>query len=175
MLSSKANTNVSSNLIQSTSMNSLTTKNDLYFPVKLPGPLAAPPGWHSEIIHSNSSIPTDGGINIINKNANYGGYNTINTLNTSQINQIPSEFLSNNVEYIDKNSIHQQQSIFTEQQQQNLVNIVENQNPPPLIVRKTLPNNLVTYQQNVSVRYLKPPTPPPPGPLIIRKFKNKNS
>jgi hypothetical protein len=39
--------------------------------------------------------------------------------------------------------------------------------PNPEIINKPNPNQ-VTYQQNVSVRYLVPPTPPPPGPLIIR-------
>jgi hypothetical protein len=27
----------------------------------------------------------------------------------------------------------------------------------------------VTYKQEVAVRYLRPPTPPPPGPLIIKE------
>jgi hypothetical protein len=39
--------------------------------------------------------------------------------------------------------------------------------PNPEIITKPNPNQ-VTYKQNVSVRYLVPPTPPPPGPLIIR-------
>jgi hypothetical protein len=158
-----------------TSINSLTTKNDSILVPTLLGPLAAPVGWRSEIIDSNSPIPTDDGIDLINtKNNivnNYEEYNTTNTFNTSQI---PSRFLSNNIEYINatgnENSFHQQQqSRLTEQQQRNIVNIVESQYPPPLVVRKKLPNNLVTYQQNVSVRYLQPPTPPPPGPIVIRK------
>jgi hypothetical protein len=41
------------------------------------------------------------------------------------------------------------------------------QDPNPEVVMKSNPDHL-TYQQNVSVRYLVPPTPPPPGPLIIR-------
>ena len=39
--------------------------------------------------------------------------------------------------------------------------------PNPEIITKNNPDHL-SYQQNVSVRYLVPPTPPPPGPLIIR-------
>jgi hypothetical protein len=39
--------------------------------------------------------------------------------------------------------------------------------PNPEIITKPNPDH-ITYQQNVSVRYLVPPTPPPPGPLIIR-------
>jgi hypothetical protein len=31
----------------------------------------------------------------------------------------------------------------------------------------------VTYKQEVAVRYLRPPTPPPPGPLIIKEVKWK--
>ena len=32
-------------------------------------------------------------------------------------------------------------------------------------------NNRITYKQDVSVRYLQPVTPPPPGPLIIREIR----
>jgi hypothetical protein len=39
--------------------------------------------------------------------------------------------------------------------------------PNPEIIIKPNPDQ-ITYQQNISVRYLVPPTPPPPGPLIIR-------
>lgn len=42
-----------------------------------------------------------------------------------------------------------------------------NHDPNPEIIIKPNPDP-ITYQQNVSVRYLVPPTPPPPGPLIIR-------
>ncbi|CAF0906955.1 unnamed protein product [Adineta ricciae] len=31
-------------------------------------------------------------------------------------------------------------------------------------------NNQITYEQNVFIRYLRPPTPPEPGPLIIREM-----
>ncbi len=38
---------------------------------------------------------------------------------------------------------------------------------PPQIIHK--PNNQeITYRQNVMVRWLKPPTPPPSAPIIIR-------
>lgn len=39
--------------------------------------------------------------------------------------------------------------------------------PNPEIITKENPEQ-VTYKQNVSIRYLMPPTPPPSGPLIIR-------
>ena len=42
-----------------------------------------------------------------------------------------------------------------------------NHDPNPEIVIKANPDERV-YKQNVSVRYLVPPTPPPPGALIIR-------
>lgn len=42
-----------------------------------------------------------------------------------------------------------------------------NQDPNPEIVIKKNPEQVV-YKRNVSIRYLVPPTPPPPGPLIIR-------
>jgi hypothetical protein len=38
---------------------------------------------------------------------------------------------------------------------------------PPQVIHK--PNNQeITYKQNIIIRWLKPPTPPPPGPIIIR-------
>jgi len=38
---------------------------------------------------------------------------------------------------------------------------------PPQVIYK--PNNQeITYKQNVMIRWLKPPTPPPAAPIIIR-------
>lgn len=45
-----------------------------------------------------------------------------------------------------------------------------NFDPNPQIIRKHA-NDAVTYKQEVAVRYLRPPTPPPPGPLIIKEVK----
>ena len=153
---------------------------------RLPAPLTAPLGWRSEIIDSNSPLPVNIGINT----ANYGGYHVTNT---SGINQFSSGLARSNTAYGNGLVSYQQRPILvgqqqqqqqnvvnfvghqhlppmlTQQQQRNIVNIVEHQNPPPILVRKRLPNNEVTYKQHVSVRYLQPPTPPPPGPLIIRK------
>ncbi|CAF0825887.1 unnamed protein product [Adineta ricciae] len=42
--------------------------------------------------------------------------------------------------------------------------------PNPEIVTQPNPEQPITYEQNISVRYLVPPTPPPPGPLIIREI-----
>lgn len=43
-----------------------------------------------------------------------------------------------------------------------------NQDPDP--IRIVRPNNQsVVYKQQVSIRYLQPPTPPPPAPIIIRE------
>ena len=130
----------------------------------LQGPLAAPAGWRSQVIHSNFSSSTN---NLAN---DYEHCDTANTYDNTHYNQTSSNITHNNNRYIDtpynENSFHQ------EQQQNNVIHSVGHQQQPPLIVRRQLPNNLVTYQQNVSVRYLKPPSPPPPGPLIIRKYKN---
>lgn len=45
-----------------------------------------------------------------------------------------------------------------------------NFDPTPQIIRKHA-NDAVTYKQEVAVRYLRPPTPPPPGPLIIKEVR----
>lgn len=45
---------------------------------------------------------------------------------------------------------------------------VINQDPDPIRIVK--PNNQnIVYKQQVNIRYLQPPTPPPPAPIIIRE------
>ncbi|CAF1475230.1 unnamed protein product [Didymodactylos carnosus] len=45
-----------------------------------------------------------------------------------------------------------------------------NYDPHPEMVHR--PNlNHITYKQDVAVRYLQPPTPPPPGPIVIREIR----
>jgi hypothetical protein len=191
--SRSASSHLVPNFTSSSPMNSSSTNVDAILAQSLPGALSAPAGWRSEIASSVSSTATHTGVNL---NNSYEGYNTANTFNSAQFNQIPSPVINDRTAYlstpIDESSVHQQQyglvhqqqqqntihnvehqqqTELTHQQQQNIIHRVEQQQPPPLIVRKTLPNNLVTYKQNVSVRYLQPPTPPPPGPLIIRKNK----
>ncbi|CAF1066312.1 unnamed protein product [Rotaria sordida] len=41
--------------------------------------------------------------------------------------------------------------------------------PPQVIHRQN--NQEVTYKQNIIIRWLKPPTPPPPAPIIIREIQ----
>jgi len=150
----------------------------------MPVSLAAPVGWHSELIRSSSSSSNESATNLINTNTNFiekhEEYKTLNTSDgppmifSSTTNEIPSSsniinngFCEYNNTTIDDSAYHEQKTVVTDEQLASL----ENQQLPPLIVHKKLPNNVVTYQQNVSVRYLQPPTPPPPGPIIIRKKK----
>jgi hypothetical protein len=51
--------------------------------------------------------------------------------------------------------------------QQYLIN--EDSNPE--VIRKKTEQQLI-YEQEVAIRYLRPPTPPPPGEIIIRQDKN---
>jgi hypothetical protein len=46
-----------------------------------------------------------------------------------------------------------------------------NYDPNPIIIRKQIPVEMPTYKQQVIVRYLRPPTPPAPGPLIIKEVR----
>jgi len=46
-----------------------------------------------------------------------------------------------------------------------------NYDPNPIIIRKQIPVEMPTYKQQVIVRYLRPPTPPSPGPLIIKEVR----
>lgn len=47
-----------------------------------------------------------------------------------------------------------------------------NNDPNPIVIRKKNEEN-IEYKQNVFIRWLQPPTPPPPAPIISKlKFKN---
>jgi hypothetical protein len=46
-----------------------------------------------------------------------------------------------------------------------------NYDPNPIIIRKQIPVEMPTYKQQVIVRYLRPPTPPSPGPLIVKEVR----
>ena len=43
-----------------------------------------------------------------------------------------------------------------------------NEDPNPEIVHK-VNNQPIEYSQDIQVRYLRPPTPPPPGDLVIKQ------
>ena len=208
------NTYAASNFISSAPTNQITTHAESIALQALPGPLAAPVGWRSQIIHSNSPIFTDEERRLLESkttySSNYSEYNTnAGVFNASAVNRFSAGYSGNSNEYrnrslsgnratgghvtfannesvaenalalrdrsiennalVTTNSYHDNRTVLTDRQQHDIIQRVEHQQPPPLIVRKTLPNNTVTYRQNVSVRYLQPPTPPPPGPLIIRK------
>jgi hypothetical protein len=45
-----------------------------------------------------------------------------------------------------------------------------NQDPVPEHIRRHN-NDRITYRQDVAIRYLQPPTPPPPGPVIVREIR----
>lgn len=144
----------------------------------LPGSLAAPPGWHSEVLDSEQTVSTNTTANTF---TNYDKYETLNTADAppiifssaNQTNQVTNQIPS--TEYIGTNSVHEENVFLNQQeQQQHQQNVTLNNNDfqqPPIVLHKTLPNNTVTYQQHVSVKYLQPPSPPPPGPIIIRKIK----
>jgi hypothetical protein len=48
-----------------------------------------------------------------------------------------------------------------------------NEDPNPEIVHKKS-DHQISYVQEVAIRYLKPPTPPPPGDVIIRYYSKTN-
>ncbi|CAF1277254.1 unnamed protein product [Adineta ricciae] len=71
---------------------------------------------------------------------------------------------------IDESFQQDKNVVLTEEQRLAIANI-DTQQPPPMILRKKATASDLTYQQNISVRYLQPPTPPPPGPIIIREVR----
>jgi hypothetical protein len=45
--------------------------------------------------------------------------------------------------------------------------------PNPQIIRRTMTEGPVTYEQRIRVRYLQPPEVPPPGPLVIKEVQSQ--
>ena len=153
----------------------------------LPQSLATPTGWHSELVESSVPISNDTETTSINNKVflqNVQGRETsndfdgppiiystvdkqnhlVNEISSSTI--LPSEsittnsLIEHNGTYVDECSNQDRQPI-TVQNQQTLQTTSENRSRSPVIIHKTLPDNVVTYEQNVAVRYLQPPTPPP--------------
>jgi hypothetical protein len=165
----------------------------------IPASLAAPKGWHSEVVESSSSISNDIGTNVINRTKssiqNHGEYKTLSThdappmifCSNDEANRIVNEISSSNLfpstnissmtsessNKLARSTSTQEQKVFSTRDQQSSIINVEHQEQPPIVVHKKSSNNDVTYQQKISVRYLQPPTPPPPAPIIIRnKYKS---
>ena len=105
----------------------------------LPPELHTSPGWRNEILPS-MPIPYP---RVNRPNFVYSGNNFVQT---------------NRANFVQQRNLNEQE----------IIRRVEQAQVPPVIVRRKLPNNLVTYQQNIAVKYLQPPPLPPPGPLIIR-------
>jgi len=166
------------------------TSSEAILAQALPGRLATPAGWRSEIIRSTSATSNDSETNLINTGTRVVGkheeYKTLNTTDappmifsstsTNEANRVVNEIPSTTIlssRTISGNSVseYNEASICESSSQKQKKSVIKEQQQEPLIIRKTLPNNTVTYQQNVSIRYLQPPTPPPPEPLIIRKKK----
>lgn len=129
------------------------SNNDL-FVKSLPESMAPPTGWQSEIYDG----PLDSELSKIAYSENLDDFQK-SSFSTEEeyLQEIPIQNMRNSEE-----------KQFTEQRAEDFLRNAERKTPPIVLHRK-MPNNQVTYQQNVSVRYLQPPTPPPPGPIIIRK------
>lgn len=83
---------------------------------------------------------------------------------------IREDFIKDNANQTTTASTQQNDQQFLSNYQQVIQNHPDVfKDPNPQIINKPNPDQL-TYQQNVSIRYLVPPTPPPPGPLIIREI-----
>lgn len=160
----------------------------------LPGSLAAPSGWRSEVLDGSSSpFPDEFSGELTNTNSNaFEKYDEYRTLKTSDappiifssthqthrtVNEIPSSprlpprIVNRSNSTRITNEANESYKAYIDKNQENILTQNLDEDLPPVILHKTLPNNTVTYEQNVSVRYLQPPTPPPPGPIIIRKSR----
>jgi hypothetical protein len=99
----------------------------------------------------------------LNGSASGNLINNKNVLNTSQYNDIIQEAINNN----------------NNNQSNEYSNIPLNQDDDPIIIKKKN-DEKIFYKQNVYIRWLQPPTPPPPAPIISKlsplgflKKKNK--
>ncbi|CAF0891784.1 unnamed protein product [Adineta ricciae] len=168
----------------------------------VPGTLAVPRSWHSEIVGSTSSTYKNDidsqSINDTDRSV-YEKQEEYKTLNTTDgppvifssrsetnrfLNELPpSSLITSNgtntrnsafAEFkntpIDESFEQNKNVVLTEEQRAAIANI-DTQQPPPMIIRKKATASDMMYQQNISVRYLQPPTPPPPGPIIIREVR----
>jgi hypothetical protein len=54
---------------------------------------------------------------------------------------------------------------------ENYDDIELNNDPSPIVIKKKNDENIV-YKQNVFIRWLQPPTPPPPAPIISKNNLN---
>lgn len=126
----------------------------------LPSALATPAGWRSEILQSDLPFSTTTtSSDAFRANTEFHSTNYVDEYST----QIPRTLTASSNQYVNTSMAN------ISLDEQEIIRRVETQQEPPLVIHKQLPNNLVTYQQNISLRYLEPPPPPPPGPIIIRK------
>ncbi|CAF3617693.1 unnamed protein product [Rotaria socialis] len=193
----KNNTSSQSQAWQTVNGNTYST-TDSILTQALPGTLSTPKGWYSEVVNSSepaaNQVETNLYTDMIETNQDYQNFESSDAspivyASTDQVNQIvngasstkllPSINVRNmnnsRVDYSNTAdnycSSQEQPTLVTTQQQISTVNVQPELPPePPVVVRKKLLNDTVTYRQNVSVRYLQPPTPPPPGPIIIREI-----
>lgn len=157
----------------------------------LPAALAAPAGWRSEVVQSSST--TNSQLNQMQTNLvdRHDEYTTMNSYDappmiyssTSEahraVDEIPSTAIlssrtfSPKYDYgqatLNSNTIRERNDYISENQSTSILQNTNTEQPPPLVLHKKLANDQITYQQNISVKYLQPPTPPPPGPIIIRE------
>ena len=162
----------------------------------VPLSLATPAGWHSEILHGSASsmnelqasrVSTDR--KLVEK---YEEYKTINSFDappmifssSSEANRVVDEIPSAAIlssrnfspkydysqETFNSSATRERYEIPPETQRSPVLEDTDVDQPPPLVLHKRLANDQVTYQQNISVKYLQPPTPPPSGPIIIRQW-----
>ncbi|CAM4752413.1 unnamed protein product [Rotaria magnacalcarata] len=191
------NTSLQSQARQTVNGNTYST-TDSILARALPGALSTPKGWHSEVINSSepaaNQVETNLNTDMIETDQAYQNFESseaspIVYASTEEVNQIVNGASSTkllpsiNVRNMNNSGIdysnttanycssQEQPRLVTTQQQISAVNVQPELPPePPMVVRKKLLNDTVTYKQNVSVRYLQPPSPPPPGPIIIREI-----
>lgn len=128
----------------------------------LPRSLITSNTWHSEFIDDSAPLPID---RLDTRSyATYGDEERYNESTEVYHNPVTTTTTMPTVQHIGASF----GTAHANQDEQEIIRRIEHEQPPPMVVHRKLANNLVTYQQNVSLRYLRPPSPPPPGPLIIR-------
>ncbi|CAF0980829.1 unnamed protein product [Rotaria sordida] len=133
-----------------------------------------------DIDTSSSILSRSSSINEINSSSDQilsSSPLTLKTIGNSKCKQqitireyYPPKEIPSSMAYRSLSSLSSQQTNIDNEYEQFIHNHSElNNDPNPEIIKKSNPDH-VTYKQNISVRYLIPPTPPPSGPVIIREI-----
>ncbi len=111
--------------------------------------------------------PSQAGPSFLSNNFNQSAPNTQNTTSQSPNNMNPNVFSPRRSPPSPPSHFNSHPDDSTLPAQHYLRQINSHDNPPVRVVKPSTQN--VVYRKEIRIRYLQPPTPPPPAPIIIRE------